>query len=91
METKTSWALCFRTNLPIKGNNTNKVVMRVLKDKIFLRSKALMVGFCVRQAPRAKLKISEINKQFQTVSQLSELRPGFKRVSVPQSDLKSSL
>ena len=37
------WALCFRTDLPVRNNNTNNYVeaaMRVLKDRILHRTKA---------------------------------------------------
>ncbi|XP_064622685.1 uncharacterized protein LOC135484914 [Lineus longissimus] len=37
------WAVCFRDDMPIRGNNTNnfcEAAMRVLKEKILLRMKA---------------------------------------------------
>ncbi|ELT91018.1 hypothetical protein CAPTEDRAFT_223758 [Capitella teleta] len=40
------WALCFRKELPTRGNNTNnfaEATMGVLKDKVFLRTKAFNV------------------------------------------------
>jgi hypothetical protein len=44
--TRKSWALCFRDELPLRGNNTNNFVeaaFGVLKDKVFLRNKAYNV------------------------------------------------
>lgn len=43
---KKDWALCFRTDLPIRGNNTNNYAestMRILKEKIFHRKRAFNV------------------------------------------------
>lgn len=40
------WAHCFRRKLPVRGNNTNnfcEAAMKVLKDKIFFRTKAFNV------------------------------------------------
>lgn len=40
------WALCYRSMLPVRGNNTNnycEAAMRILKDKILLRTKAYNV------------------------------------------------
>ena len=40
---RSSWALCFRKNLPVRGNHTNnycEAAMRVLKDKVMMRTKA---------------------------------------------------
>ena len=45
-EDRESWAICYRKNLPLRGNNTNnycEVAMRILKDKIFFRSKAFNI------------------------------------------------
>lgn len=41
-----AWAHCFRANLPVRGNNTNnfcEAAMKVMKDKIFFRTKAFNV------------------------------------------------
>ncbi|XP_038047808.1 uncharacterized protein LOC119721923 [Patiria miniata] len=41
-ERRTEWALCYRNNLPLCGNNTSNFcesAMRILKDKIFHRAK----------------------------------------------------
>ncbi|XP_050730793.1 uncharacterized protein LOC127005721 [Eriocheir sinensis] len=43
---RSEWALCFRVKLPVRGNNTNNFCeagMRVIKDKIFYRTKAFNV------------------------------------------------
>lgn len=43
---RTEWGHCFRVNLPVRGNNTNnycEAAMRVMKDKIFYRTKAFNV------------------------------------------------
>lgn len=43
---RSEWALCLRVKLPVRGNNTNNFCeagMRVIKDKIFYRTKAFNV------------------------------------------------
>lgn len=45
-EEQNSWAICFRQTLPVRGNHTNnfaEAAVRVLKDKVFLRTKAFNV------------------------------------------------
>ena len=52
------WAICYRDELPLRGNNTNNFVeaaMRVLKDKVFYRCKAFnivqLLDFLVTRFP----------------------------------------
>ena len=45
-ETREAWALCFRSNLMTRGNNTTNYVestMRIVKDKVLYRLKAYNV------------------------------------------------
>lgn len=45
-ERRAEWALCYRADLPVRGNNTNNFcesVMRVMKDKVLNRTKAFNV------------------------------------------------
>ncbi|XP_033119759.1 uncharacterized protein LOC117119058 [Anneissia japonica] len=42
-ERRDKWALCYRSNLPMRSNNTNnycEAAMRILKDHVFQRTKA---------------------------------------------------
>ncbi|KAK7088885.1 hypothetical protein V1264_024257 [Littorina saxatilis] len=52
------WAMCYRDSLPIRGNQTNNYVeaaMRVLKDRIFVRTRAYnvvqLVDFLLTRLP----------------------------------------
>ena len=45
-ETRKAWAICFRSNLLTRGNNTTNYVesaMRIVKDKVLYRLKAYSV------------------------------------------------